>query len=849
MKRPGPFIVRVIPMRETFATLSAVAVLILSAAAAWAGSAPPADPAETRVESILGKMTLEEKIDLLGGVDFFYLRGVPRLGVPRLRMADGPYGVRNDGPATTFASGIGLAASWNPALAERVGTEFGRDARGKGVHFLLAPGVNIYRAPIAGRNFEYFGEDPLLAGRIAVGFIKGVQSQGVSATVKHFAANNTEYDRNHTDSIVDERTLREIYLPAFEAAVKDAQVGAIMDAYNLTNGAYMSQNGYLNNDLAKKEWGFQGVMMSDWISTYDGVGAANGGLDVEMPSGEHLNRETLLPAIQAGKLSVATIDDKVRRILRTAVRFGWLDREAVDLSIPRFNQRGREAALQNARESMVLLKNEGGLLPFGSQVKSILLVGPNAYPAVLGGGGSSQMQPFTSVSFLEGLSARAGAQAQVYHSRGIPSLSEMVRATELRTAAEGGERGVRAEYFANAKLEGASFLDRVEPRIEVGSSARPDFPEGTKSARWTGYYTARSAGAHDIFVGTGGDLGGLFRLSVDDRVVLDDWTDNKALLEYVTMTLDAGPHKIVLEHHGRPKWPPTRVELGISRQGGRVDPQAVALAAKADVVVVAAGFDPSTEAESADRTFRLPPAQVELIQAMAAANKNTVVVATSGGNFDMQEWLDRVPALIEAWYAGQEGGTALAEILFGDTNPSGRLPATFEKRLEDNPAFRNHYPEPGTRRIRYEEGVFVGYRGYEKSGVTPQFPFGYGLSYTTFKYGGLALTPERTTDGNVVVSFDVTNTGPRAGKDVAQVYLAEVRPKLPRPPKELKGFVKVSLEPGETQRVSVTLDRRSFSYYDVATKQWRADAGVFEVLVGRSSVELPLKGSLTLAEK
>jgi beta-glucosidase len=839
-------------MRATFLKLPAVALLVVSVAAAWAETpAPAATPsaeAESRVESILGKMTLEEKIDLLGGVDGFYLRGVPRLGVPRLRMADGPFGVRNDGPATTFASGIGLAATWDPALAQKVGVEFGRDARAKGVHFLLAPGLNIYRAPIAGRNFEYFGEDPFLTGRIAVGFIKGVQSQGVSATAKHFAANNAEYDRNHTDSIVDERTLREIYLPAFEAAVKDAQVGAIMDAYNRTNGVYMSQNGYLNTDVAKKEWGFSGVMMSDWISTYDAVGAANGGLDVEMPSGEQLNREKLLPAIQAGTLSLATIDDKVRRVLRTAVRFGWLDREAVDLAIPRYNRQGREVALQNAREAMVLLKNEGGRLPFGAQVKSILVVGPTAHPAVLGGGGSSQMQPFTSVSFLEGLGQRAGAQAQVYYSRGIASLSDMVGATEFRTAETGGERGVRAEYFANPKLEGTPFLVQTERRVEIGSQLRPDFPAQAQSERWTGYYVPQQAGAHDFFVGTNGDLGGLYRLSVDDKVVLDSWTDNKALLDYVTVTLDARPHKVVLEHHGRPKWPPSRVELGISRQGDRVDPAARALAAKVDVVVVAAGFDSRTEAESADRTFRLPPAQDELVQAMAAANKNTVVVVTSGGNFDMQGWLDRVPALIEAWYPGQEGGTALAEILFGDTNPSGRLPATFEKRFEDNPVFAHHYPEPGTRRIRYDEGVFVGYRGYERNGVTPQFPFGYGLSYTTFKYAGLAVTPEQTNDGNVQVTFDVTNTGTRAGADVAQIYVADGHAQLPRPPKELKGFAKVSLQPGETQRVSVRLDRRSFSYYDVKTKQWRADPGVFEILVGRSSADIQLRGPLTLTK-
>ncbi len=838
-------------MRETLLTLSAAAFLLLGVAAAWAEAPAPATPPndlESRVESILGKMTIEEKIDLLGGVDFFYLRGVPRLGVPRLRMADGPYGVRNDGPATTFASGIGLAASWNPALAERVGVEFGRDARAKGVHFLLAPGVNIYRAPIAGRNFEYFGEDPFLAGRIAVGFIKGVQSQGVSATAKHFAANNTEYDRNHTDSIVDERTLREIYLPAFEAAVKDAKVGAIMDAYNRTNGVYMSQNGYVNTEVAKKEWGFQGVMMSDWISTYDGIGAANGGLDVEMPSGEHLNRETLLPAIQAGKVSQATIDDKVRRILRTAARFGWLDRDQVDLTIPRYNRQGREAALQNARESMVLLKNEGGVLPFGPQVKSILLVGPTAFPPVLGGGGSSQMQPFTSVSFLEGLSNRGGAAVQVFYERGIPSLSEMVAGTELRTAETGGVRGVRAEYFANPELEGAPFLAETEPGVQIGSGARPDLPARAQSSRWTGYYAAPSPGDYDFFVGTNGDLGGLFRLSVDDRSVIDDWTENKALLEYATVSLTAGPHKVVLEHHGRPKWPPTRVELGVSRQGERVDPLAKALAGKVDVVVAAVGFDPSTEAESADRTFRLPPAQDELIHAMASANKNTVVVATSGGNFDMQGWLDEVPALVEAWYPGQEGGTALAEILFGDTNPSGRLPATFEKRFEDNPVFANHYPEPGTRRVVYREGVFVGYRGYERNGVVPQFPFGYGLSYTTFAYGGLAVTPAKTKDGNLSVSFDVTNTGARAGADVAQVYVSEAKPKIPRPPKELKGFAKVSLAPGETRRVSVALDRRALSYYDVRTKQWRADPGVFEILVGRSSADIQLRAPVTLTK-
>src|SRR5215469_8670004 len=285
---------------------------------------------EARVESILSKMTPEEKIDLLGGVDSFYLRGIPRLGVGRFRMADGPIGVRNFGVATTMAGGIALSATWNPELAERVGTEIGRDARAKGVHFLLGPGVNIYRAPMNGRNFEYFGEDPFLASRIAVGYIRGVQSQGVSATVKHFLGNNSEFDRHNTDSIIDERAMREIYLPVFEAAVKEAHVGAVMDSYNLTNGIHLTQNSYLNHDVLKNEWGFQGILMSDWTSTYDAVAAANSGLDLEMPSGIFMNFRNLQPAIDRGQVSLATIDDKVRRILRTAARFGWLDRDQTD---------------------------------------------------------------------------------------------------------------------------------------------------------------------------------------------------------------------------------------------------------------------------------------------------------------------------------------------------------------------------------------------------------------------------------------------------------------------------------------------------------------------------------------
>jgi beta-glucosidase len=835
---------------------SIIAVSILISGVVGVLGQSPAAPSvrsstevERRVDSILKRMTLEEKLDLLGGVDGFFIRDVPRLNLPRLKMADGPLGVRNFGPATAFAGGVTLAATWNPALAQLVGTELGRDSRAKGVHFLLAPGVNINRAPMNGRNFEYFGEDPFLASRIAVGYINGVQSQGVSATIKHFIANNSEFDRHNTDSIIDERTMREIYLPVFEAAVKEAHVGAIMDSYNLTNGLHMSQNKYLLTDVVKKEWGFDGLIMSDWSGTYDGVEAANAGQDLEMPSGLHMNQQTLKPAIEEGKVSVATIDGKVRRILRTAVRFGWLDRDQTGLSIPRLNPQGRQVALDAAREAITLLKNDGGLLPLNkSKIKSILIIGPDAFPAVPVGGGSAEVQPFAAISYLEGLSNYPGAAFQVYYDRGVLPYSDLANATNFTTSQANGKPGLRAEYFDNLELKGTPVITRTEEHVDFGTAARLLFPEQTLSSRWTGYYTPQDSGAYDIFVQTTREVGGSYRLYVDDKLVLDNWTTLTALVDYRTLRLDPGAHKIVLEQHGRAFRRAVRLRMGIVRAGQFVSANAKKLAASADVVVVAAGFDSESEAESADRTFRLPLGQDELIQEMTAANKNTIVVMTSGGSVEMNAWLGRVPALVEAWYPGQEGGTALAEILFGDMNPSGRLPVTFERRWEDNPVHDSYYPEAGTKRVVYKEGVFVGYRGYEHNRTKPLFPFGFGLSYTTFKYSNLSIKPASNSESKprYEVSFDVKNTGTRDGADVAQVYVGDTQTKVPRPVKELKGFMKVSLRPGETRRVSVMLDSRALSYYDVNAKQWRAEPGDFNVIVGRSSEQIELRGKLTL---
>jgi beta-glucosidase len=849
-------------MRKSLRAAAAALVLVFNslfnvAAQTNAQQQKSASEVDARVEAILSKMTLEEKIDMLGGTDGFFVRDLPRLGLPKLKMADGPLGVRNFGPATAMAGGVSLAATWNPQLAERVGTEIGRDARAKGVHFLLGPGVNIYRAPMNGRNFEYFGEDPFLASRIAVGYIRGVQSQGVSATVKHFMANNSEFDRHNSDSVVDERAMREIYMPVFEAAVREAHVGAMMDSYNLLNGEHASQNRHILTDVARQEWGFNGLLMSDWFATYDGVGAVNAGQDLEMPSGANMNRKVLLPAVKDGRVTQATIDEHVRRILRTAARFGWLDREQTDASIPRFNQQGRQAALQAAREGMVLLKNEGGLLPLDrKRLKTILVVGPDAYPAVPVGGGSARVEPFASVSFLEGLSNALGSSVNVLYQRGTPTLSELAESTEFKTEPDTtGRPGLRVEYFKAEDLSGEPVIARNERYVNFGrdSGNRNGFPDATLSSRRTGYYTPQSAGEYDIFTESTGEDGGFHRLYVDDKLVVDNWLTSRTLSGRITLQLDARPHKFVLEQRGRSGWLGSRLKMGVVRHGSAVVDEAKRLASKADVVVVAAGFAPETESEGADRTFALPVGQDDLISEMTAANKNTIVVVTSGGGYDTSAWLDRVPALLQAWYPGQEGGTALAEILLGDVNPSGRLPVTFERRWEDNPTHDSYYPAEGTNRVVYKEGIFVGYRGYEKNNTKPLFPFGHGLSYTTFRYSNLTVKPATSGASNdprglplYEVSFDVTNTGKREGADVAQVYVGDTHSKVARPAKELKGFAKVNLRPGETRRVTVALDARAFSYYDTDAKRWRTDPGDFDILVGRSSEQIELRGKATV---
>lgn len=824
-----------------------VCLLLLSRFVLGQAPVPDSPEIEKRVESILQKMTLEEKIDYIGGYQDFYIRPIPRLGVPAIKMSDGPIGLRNDGPATTLAGGIALAATWDPALVERAGEVLGDDARSRGVHIVLGPGANIYRSPRAARNFEYLGEDSFLAGRTAVAYVKGVQSKGVCATVKHFMGNNQEYDRHNVDSLIDERTMREIYLPTFEAAVKEGKVCAIMDSYNLTNGEHMSQNGYLNNEVAKKQWKFDGIMMSDWDSTYDGVAAVNGGLDIEMPAGAHMNREILVPAVKAGKVTEATIDDHVRRILRRAVQFGWLDHEQADRSIPAYNLKGRAVALEAARSGMVLLKNEG-VLPFDkSSIKTIAVFGPDAYPTPPVGGGSAAVSPFHTVSFLEGLANSAGQGVTVTYSSGIPTTSEMADSTDFSTSATNGKPGLTSDRFMADDLSGSPAETVVDAHLNFGFEW-PSFysiPSRFRSVRWTGFYIAKSAGKYDVFAqGPGED--GAYHVFIDDKLVLDNWLRATALVNHAPLELAAGAHKIRIEL--RRTFGDPNLRFGIIDPGAMVKAEVKPLASRADAVVIAVGFDGSSESEGSDRTFNLPPAQDALIAAALAANKKTVVVVTSGGAVDMTSWVERTPALLQAWYPGQEAGNALADILFGQVNPSGKLPVTFDRNLDESAVAHSYYADPPqSKKVKYSEGVFLGYRHYDKAGSKPAFPFGYGLSYTTFKYGNLSVSPQSSDLAvPVMVSFDVTNTGSREGAEVAEVYVGDGHAPVTRPVKELKGFSKVMLKPGETRQVQVSLDRRAFSYYDVEKKDWVAAPGEFTILIGGSSDNTPLRGAFIL---
>jgi beta-glucosidase len=704
-------------------------------------------PVEQRVQDLLGRMTMEEKASMFSGAGWMETVPIERLGIPSIKMADGPMGIRSwlarsavtnaagakqTFTSTSFPAGIAIAATWDTGLTQRIGQTIGQEMKAIGRDMILGPTVNIQRTPLWGRNFEGYGEDPYLTGRLGVAYIKGVQSEGVIPSVKHFAANNQEFERHRIDEAIDERTLQEIYFPAFKAAVQEAGVWSVMSAYNKINGTYCAENEYLLKDVLKKDWGFKGFVISDWGSTYSTVGTVNAGMDLEMPGGDvarnwlvldstkksgnggdWLAKDKVLAEVSAGRISPATIDDNVGRILRVIFSSGQFDHlhsASGEIDTPE----QRALARKVADESIVLLKNDKNLLPLNpSKIHTLAIIGPNAAVARTGGGGSSLVRPSYTVTPLEGIKEKAGSRIRVDYALGVPMVKE-------------------------------------DPDKET--------PEAREQLR----------------------------------------------------------------------------------------KEAVGVAAKADAVILVVGDSADVESEGHDRkTLDLPEGQDELIQDVAKTNKNTIVVVNAGSAVNVSKWINDVPALVYGWFGGQEVGHGIADALFGDVNPSGKLPFTFINDIKDSPAYGNYLGE--NLHVKYAEGIYVGYRYFDKHDIAPQFPFGYGLSYTSFDYSDLKLTPAKITGGQTVeVSVKVRNRGKRAGAEVVQLYVHDGHASVDRPIKELKGFRRVELKAGESKTVNFTLDKSALAYFSTEKKDWVAEPGQFEVWIGASSRDIRLKGNFEL---
>ena len=812
---------------------------------------------EGKAHDLVAKLTLEQKIELLGGVDSMFTHAEPSIDLPRFKMSDASVGVRTWGPTTAYASGVSLAASWDPELARKVGEALGKDARARSVNFLLGPGVNIARTPISGRNFEYLSEDPYLNSALVVPFVEGVQSQGVIATVKHYALNNQEYNRHNVDSDIDERTMREIYLPAFEAAVTKGHVDAVMNSYNLINGVHATQNEFLNLKVLKGEWGFKGILMSDWDATYDAVGAANNGLDLEMPSPRFMNAKGLLDAVKDGSVKESTLDDKLVRLFRTALRYGFLDRPQLDAADSTYSVGDRAVALDGALESLTLLKNEGHLLPLDpAKIKTIAIIGPNAWPAVTGGGGSSEAQAFEPVSMLTGIANLLGPNVHVLYTRGLPEMNDVFRKTTW-------DGPIQVATYQGKDFAGTPETGTVPGLGDFQRQRRGSADNGgPRSIRYTASYTAAKTGQY-LILAAYQSWGGNFKVMVDGKELLTAPHAEGMVPPFWMLDLTAGQKVNVVAECVQGNFGGA-FGLGIAYAPDLVSPDVKTDAAAADVVVVAVGFSAGTEGEGADRTFALPWGQDALIEAVTAANPHTIVTLNGGGGMDTQQWLSKVPALLHAYYPGQEGGTAIAEVLFGKHNPEGKLPMSFDRSWEENPSANWYYPmtgsdttlhvtEPGRPpvdyvipHVKYDDKLMVGYRYWTTTGKHPLYPFGFGLSYTTFSFSKLQVPALAASGATVAVSFDVTNTGSVAGADVAQLYVSDPSAKATRPERELKGFAKVRLAPGETKHVTLNLDARAFSYWDETAHKWTIDPGKFVIRVGDSSESTPLHADLIL---
>jgi beta-glucosidase len=860
--------------KQTMA-LSLLAISVAQATLVHAATPMTGNDVEARVGAVLDNMNISEKINFTRVDDGHMIPRLPKWGMEGTIAYDSSMGVHvnNATFGAQYPAQSALAATWSINRAKEFGLAIGYETRISGGQQMLSPGVNLYRTPFGGRSAEYVsGEDPFLGAVMGPAIANGIQAQGIQAAGKHFLANEQEANRHYVNIKADERTLRELYLPGFESLVKNANVASIMCGYNKINGDYACENHHFLTEVLKGEWGYQGNVMSDFNSVQDAFKGAWAGTDIDMPSGLQFTEAKLLPYLWSGQLTQNVIDDKVKRNLRALVSYGF-DKQlnkAQTLDHPEYGQR---AALNMARESIVLLRNEKTsagkpLLPLARDAK-IAVIGDLALQPPTSPFGTPNSPPNTYVTELSGLQQLASNGANVEYLREM-SLNPKASVWYQPSTGQNGisNTGVKAEYFSNTELAGSPALTRVEPGVNLNWTSNTNTTDagintvsgfsttpGAFSARFTSKIKPTISGEQVFKV----RADGAFKLWVNDELVLEnDGTEksfdliNALVTSGKTAKLQAGKEYTVKLEYRRLQGNFTPVLGGLAGvQMSWASLRPPKDLSKYDAVVIAAGTNYEYEGESTDRDYALPEYQSDLITYATKANPNTVVVLHSGGALDMQPWANKVGASLHAWFPGQQGGQALAEILYGKVNPSGKLPITIDKKIQDNPSYPS-YSDPkqylgdnALTEMNYSEGIYLGYRGYDKKHAKPLYPFGYGLSYTTFDYSDLKLSTNVMAPGSTIdVKFTVTNSGSQAGFEVAQLYVHPANPAVDRPEKELKGFTKVYLQPGESKTVSIPIDSRSLAYYVEKTDSWDVDAGKFKILVGPDSEDLPLDRTL-----
>ena len=800
-----------------------------------------------RIESLISELTLEEKVSILSGSTAWHTTGVPRLNIPRVKMTDGPIGARGDSvsgaTSACFPSASCLSSSWDKENVEDVARAIGVEAKSKDADVLLGPTINLHRHPLGGRHFECYSEDPILTGELASSYVKGVQSVGVSACLKHFIGNDTEYQRHFVSSNIDERTLRELYLLPFEMGVKAGSL-SVMSAYNQLNNIYCSSHADILNKILKEEWNFPGYVVSDWGAAQDTIGNANGGLDCEMPGPARSWGENLVKAVNDGKVLEEVVDDKVRRILRVAEFTGRLDKPE-EKPEESNNLREDQALIRKAgSEGMVLLKNNKVLPLQKEKIKKLAVIGPNALKGQYLGGGSASLNPHYVVHPLEGIKAALDENVEVSYAKGchthkfLPAIPE-----SLFTENE----GFSVDFYDGQEFKGSPIETKILKGNKfwamggfgldiVAQSKRPSL-----SVRFSGTLKPEFSGEFDFEIFSIGPS----RLLVDDEVLIDNWTSQEPGETFFAMGSapkrgkiefkEGKTYSLVIEYKWEGRFPAVQIGMQAPDQHDLME-EATSLAKEADAVILIVGTNSDWETEGNDRvSLDLPSNQDELIEKVCNLNKNTIVVLNTGSPCEMP-WVDKANSILQCWFPGQEFGNSLSDILFGEVNPSGKLPTTFPKNLSDTPAYST-YPGKDLQ-MDYEEGLFIGYRWYDREEIEPLFAFGHGLSYTTFDYSNLRAVPPKGTSSVAAFELDITNSGDVFGKEIVQGYVKVSESKIDRPIKELKKFEKVSLKPGESKRITFELTERDLSFWSETNQSWQVEPAEYIFEVGASAVDI-----------